>query len=141
MVEIGESKIAMDRSLLAEASKLLDGVGKKINSLHREVLQRAMKSFVENDIPFIDEKILSPKFANEFRMLTNTSVADLDMDNMVEYMKTVNAYRSAARTYASSPTRENAIKLHNTFFRDFYDTLIKGSNRENWFAPSANTVE
>ena len=115
-IEIGQKRVFMDRSLLAEASKLLDGVGNKINSLHREVLHRTMVNFVEKDIPFIDEEIFSPKFTDELGKLTNDNLenADKKLKSLVDFLKKLNEFRSAARAYAESPDMDaNASKLNS----------------------------
>ncbi|MBR4222922.1 MAG: hypothetical protein IKR81_17305 [Victivallales bacterium] len=108
-LEIGGKTVFVDRSLLGEASKLLDGVGKKINAIHREVLHAAMVKFVEQEIPFIDEEIFSPKFARELHTLTNSAGAKTN--DLEKIAKAHNAFRHAARTYAESPTALNAEVL------------------------------
>lgn len=116
-LEVGDRTVFMDRSLLDEASNLLDGVGKKIGALHREVLHAAMVGFVEKDIPFIDEELFSPKFAGEIHKVT-CSVRDeknnpLDFQQLEDVIKLHNSFRSAAREYVKSPTMSNASKLRS----------------------------
>lgn len=108
-LQVGEKTVAVDRSLLAEASKLLDGVGKKINALHREVLHAAMEQFVEREIPFIEEEIFSERFAGELHKLSNKS--NNDTRALEAFAKRHNAFRAAARAYAGSPTKKNEGNL------------------------------
>lgn len=104
-LEVGGRTVFMDRSLLGEASRLLDGVGKKIGAIHREVLHAAMVNFVEKDIPFIDDEIFSPKFAGELHKLGK------DAQELEDVIKLLNSFRSVAREYAESPTGRNAMRL------------------------------
>jgi len=111
-LEVGGKKIAVDRSLLGEASKQLDGVGKKIGVIHRDVLHNAMVKLVETDIPFIDEELFSPKFADEIGKLVSRD-PKVKIGALADYLKQINAFRSAARTYADSPTKANATRLRD----------------------------
>ena len=104
-LEVGGRTVAVDRSLLAEASKLLDGVGKKIGAIHREVLRAAMAAFVEKDMPFIEDDIFSPELADELHKLSNKSKNDTKA--LEDFAKQHNVFRAAARAYADSPTKEN----------------------------------
>ena len=109
-LEVGGKKVAVDRSLLGEASKQLDGVGKKIGAIHRDVLHNAMVKLVETDIPFVDEELFSPKFADEIGKLVSRD-PNVKIGALADYVKQINAFRSAARTYADSPTKANATRL------------------------------
>ena len=108
-LEVGGKTVFVDRSLINEASKLLDGVGKKIGNIHHEVLHAAMVKFIEKDIPFIDEEIFSPRFADELHKLENTNGYDSQV--LEKFAKKLNEFRSASRAYAESPTDKNAAKL------------------------------
>jgi len=118
-LKVGERNVAVDRSLLSEASKLLDGVGRKINAIHREVLRAAMVDFVEKEIPFINEKIFSPQFAGELHKLkgmveNNNQQPDNQKppaQELEDFAIQLNVFRSAARAYVQSPTKENELKL------------------------------
>ena len=120
-IEVGEKKkntktIFIDRSLLAEATKLLDDVGKKIGSLQREVLRTAMANFVNKDIPFLKEpllrdKIFSSLFVNELHTL---HAGDCQFDKLEQVMTAINSFRHAAQEYAKSPTGTNAWQLKAT---------------------------
>ena len=108
---VGTKTVFVDRSLLGEASKLLDDVGKKINSLHHEVLHRAMVRLVENEIPFVNEELFSPKFADQISTLLTHNPTEIRPDELADYVKMLNTFRSAARKYVESPTNGNAAKL------------------------------
>jgi hypothetical protein len=110
-LQVGDKTVAADRSLLAEASKLLDGVGKKINAIHREVLRAAMVQFVEKDIPFIEEEIFSEQFAGELHKLKGG--AKIDTQALEDFAKRHNEFKAAARAYAQSPTKANEAKFKN----------------------------
>ena len=108
-VTIGGNTIGIDRSLLGEATKLLDGVGKRLASFQREVVHTSMVNVLEKGIHFSEEEILSPKFAGELHKLMS---ADRETgDDLEEAVKLVNRFRSAARAYVESPTKKNAQKL------------------------------
>ena len=109
---VGTKTVFVDRSLLAEASKMLDGVGAKINSIHREILHEAMVKLVENEIPFVDYELFSPKFADEIGNLLNSD-PKIKPKALGDYVKLINTFRSAARTYVESPTKQNATRLSN----------------------------
>lgn len=111
-VNIGGKTVLVDRSLLNEASKMLDDVGKKISAFHREVLHEAMVKLVENEIPFVNEELFSPKFAGEIGKLVNRD-PNIKPKALGAYVKMINTFRSAASAYVDSPTKENATKLKN----------------------------
>ena len=108
-VTIRGNTVGIDRSLLGEATKLLDGVGKRLASFQREVVRTAMSNLVEKSIPFADDEILTPKFAGELHKLRATSGET--GDDLEDAVKLVNRFRSAARAYVESPTKKNAQKL------------------------------
>ena len=108
---IGTKTVLVDRSLLGEASKLLDGVGKKINAIHRDLLQEAMVKLVEKEIPFFNDKLFTD-FADEIGTI-ETGNPKIKPQAMKDYVKLINTFRSAARTYAKSPTGANANKLRD----------------------------
>lgn len=111
-IEVGKDEkktIFIDRSLLAEATKLLAGVDEKLGRLQQEVVRAAMVNFVEKDIPFLNEEIFSPKLAGELHCLWNKDQSP--SDKLEEVVKKLNSFRSAARAYAGSPTEENAKTL------------------------------
>jgi len=108
---IGTKTVLVDRSLLAEASKMLDGVGKKINAIHRDLLQEAMVKLVEKEIPFFNGKLFTD-FADEIGTI-ETGNPKIKPQAMKDYVKLINTFRSAARTYAKSPTGANANKLRD----------------------------
>ena len=108
-VTIGDNTVGIDRSMLGEATKLLDGVGKRLASFQREVVHSSMVNVLEKSIPFSEEEILSPKFAGELHKLMS---ADRETgDELEEAVKLVNRFRSTARAYVESPTKKNAQKL------------------------------
>ena len=109
-IEVGGKTVFIDRSLLAEATKLLGDVGKKIGSLQREVVRAAMDNFVEKDIPFLDDEIFSPKFADELHELIGKKY-DFPFDKLKAVLTHLNSFRSAARAYVASPTKQNATAL------------------------------
>ena len=107
-VTIGGNTVGIDRSLLGEATKLLDGVGKRLASFQREVVHTSMVNVLEKGISFSDEEIFSPKLAGELHKL----MADRETgDALEEAVKLVNRFRSAARAYVEAPTKKNAQKL------------------------------
>ena len=108
---VGTKTVLVDRSLLGEASKLLDGVGKKINAIHRDLLHAAMVKLVKNEIPFVDDEIFSPKFAEEIGNLKTSNPDEIKPKALAEYLKMLNAFRSAANAYVDSPTKGNAATL------------------------------
>ena len=108
---VGNKTVFVDRSLLAEASKMLDGVGKKINVIHRDLLHEAMVKLVEKEIPFFNDKLFTD-FADEIGTI-ETGNPKIKPQAMKDYVKLINTFRSAARTYAQSPTEANANKLRD----------------------------
>lgn len=108
-VTIGGNTVGIDRSFLGEATKLLDGVGKRLASLQREVVHTSMVNVLEKGISFSDEEIFSPKLAGELHKLM--SVDRETGDDLEEAVKLVNRFRSAARAYVEAPTKKNAQKL------------------------------
>ena len=107
-VTIRGNTVGIDRSLLGEATKLLDGVGKRLASFQREVVRTSMVNVLEKGISFSDEEIFSPKLAGELHKL----MADRETgDALEEAVKLVNRFRSAARAYVEAPTKKNAQKL------------------------------
>ncbi len=109
-IAIGGKTVFIDRSLLAEATKLLGDVGKKIGSLQREVVRAAMDNFVEKDIPFLDDEIFSPKFAGELHELIDKKYG-FPFDKLKAVLEHLDSFRSAARAYVISPTKQNATAL------------------------------
>ena len=107
-IEVGGKTVFIDRSLLSEATKLLDDVGKKIGSLQREVVRAAMENFVEKDIPFLDDEIFSPKLSCELHTLKGIKSPFKELETVVQHL---NSFRSAARAYVISPTKQNATAL------------------------------
>ena len=110
-LKVGTKTVLVDRSLLGEASKLLDGVGKKINAIHRDLLHAAMEKLVKKEIPFVDDEIFSPKFAEEIGNLKTSNPDEIKPKALAEYLKMLNAFRSAAQAYVDSPTKGNAATL------------------------------
>lgn len=81
MVEIGKNKIAMDRSLLAEASKLLDGVGKKIENGEKD------KYFISSAVldVFQGETSISPIVESHVHGYSDSDInTELDDKNVTE---------------------------------------------------------
>ena len=107
-IEVGGKTVFIDRSLLSEATKLLDDVGKKIGSLQREVVRATMDNFVEKDIPFLDDEIFSPKLSCELHTLKGIKSPFKELETVVQHL---NSFRSAARAYVISPTKNNANAL------------------------------
>ena len=107
-IEVGGKTVFIDRSLLAEATKLLGDVGKKIGSLQREVVRATMENFVEKDIPFLDDEIFSPKLSCELHTLKGIKSPFEKLETVLEHL---NSFRSAARAYVISPTKQNATAL------------------------------
>jgi len=107
-VTIGGNTVGIDRSFLGEATKLLDGVGKRLASFQREVVHTSMVNVLEKGISFSDEEIFSPKLAGELHKLMSARGTG---DALEEAVKLVNRFRSAARAYVEAPTKKNAQKL------------------------------
>ena len=108
-IEVGDKTVFCDRSMLAEASRLLDGVGDKIASMHRDIVKKTMVNFVENSMVFLKSDIFSERFEDDLAKLRDRhgdGVADL-----VLFVRQMNVFRNAARAYAKSPTPENKAAL------------------------------
>ena len=64
------------------------------------------------------------------------NIAKPDIDNR---NATLNAYGAKLSDMTKADATHNAkyAGYSNTFFRDFYDTLILNSTRKNWFSPAS----
>ena len=108
-LEVGGKTVFCDRSMLAEASRLLDGVGDKIASMHRDIIKGAMKNLVENSFPFLKHDIFKGKFVNELANVSSR-YGETAVD-LAYFVRLMNTLRNAARAYVKSPTPENKAAL------------------------------
>ena len=107
-IEVGDKTVFCDRSMLAEASRLLDGVGDKIASMHRDIVTNTMVNFVEHSMPFLKGDIFSERFVEDLAKLRDyyDNVANLAL-----FVRQMNVFRNAAMAFAKSPTPENKAAL------------------------------
>ena len=108
-IKVGDRTIYCDRSMLAEASKLLDGVGDKIASMHRDIIKGAMRNLVENSFPFLKHEIFEGRFVKELASLS-TKYGETAKD-LANFVRKMNTLRNAARAYVESPTPKNKEAL------------------------------
>ena len=108
-IKVGDRTIYCDRSMLAEASKLLDGVGDKIASMHRDIIKGAMKNLVENSFPFLKQDIFKAQFVKELASLRTRSGETAK--GLAYFVRKMNTLRDAARAYVESPTPTNKAAL------------------------------
>lgn len=110
-LEVGGKTIFCDRSMLAEASKMLGQVGDKIASMHRDIIKGAMRNLVENSFPFLKDEIFEDRFVQELgRLRTPDGDTAGELSHFVNLM---NVLRNNARAFIESPTPENKAKLLN----------------------------
>ena len=110
-IEVGGKTIFCDRSMLAEAAKLLSGVEDKIASMHRDIIKGAMRNLVEKSFPFLKNEIFEDRFVKE---LSNVKTLDGETaDKLAHFINLMNVLRNAARAYVESPTPENKVALDN----------------------------
>ena len=110
-IEVGGRTVFCDRSMLAEAAKLLSGVEDKIASMHRDIIKGAMRNLVEKSFPFLKNEIFEARFETEL-----SNVRTLDGDNageLAHFVKLMNVLRNLALAYVESPTPENKAALEN----------------------------
>ena len=108
-IKVGDRTIFCDRSMLAEASRLLDGVGNKIASMHRDIIKAAMKNLVENSFPFLKHDIFKEQFVNELDSLRTRDGETAE--DLADFVRQMNTLRNAAREYVESPTPANKAAL------------------------------
>ena len=108
-IEVDGKTIYCDRSMLAEASKLLDSVGDKIASMHRDIIKGAMRNLVENSFPFLKHDIFKAQFVKELASLS-TKYGETAKD-LANFVRKMNTLRNAARAYVESPTPTNKEAL------------------------------
>ena len=111
-LEVGGKTIFCDRSMLAEASRMLDGVGDKIASMHRDIIKGAMNNLVENSFPFLKHELFAEKFVRDLAKVK--SPEGETAENLSNFIKRMNDLRDAARAYVTSPTAGNKETLVNT---------------------------
>ena len=108
-IKVGDRTIYCDRSMLAEASKLLDGVGDKIASMHRDIIKGAMRNLVENSFPFLKHEIFEGRFVKELASLSTRD--GKTAKGLAYFVRQMNTLRDAARAYVESPTPANKTAL------------------------------
>jgi hypothetical protein len=108
---VGNKTVFCDRSMLAEAARMLDGVGDKIASMHRDIIKGAMNNLVENSFPFLKHELFAEKFIRDLAKVKSQDGATAGV--LANCISRMNDLRNAARAYASSPTAENKAKLAN----------------------------
>ena len=108
-IEVDGKTIYCDRSMLAEASKLLDSVGDKIASMHRDIIKGAMRNLVENSFPFLKHEIFEGRFVKELASLS-TKYGET-AKGLANFVRKMNTLRNAARAYVESPTPKNKAAL------------------------------
>ena len=110
-IEVGGKTIFCDRSMLAEAAKLLSGVEDKIASMHRDIIKGAMRNLVEKSFPFLKNEIFEDRFVKD---LSNVrTLIGATADDLAHFINLMNVLRNAARAYVESPTPENKEALDN----------------------------
>ena len=108
-IKAGDKTVFCDRSMLAEASKLLGKVGEKINSMHRDIIKGAMSQLVEKSFPFLKDEIFEERFAQD---LARLSTEDGDTGaRLSQFVSMMNALRNSARAFVESPTPANKGRL------------------------------
>ncbi len=107
---MGDKTVFCDRAMLAQAVKLLDRTGEKIESMHRDIVCAAMRNFVENSIQYLPDEIFNGYFVEELADVTDIFTGE-NASRLAGVVKQMNVFRDAAREYAERPTRENELLL------------------------------
>ncbi len=122
-IKVGDSTVFCDRSMLAEAAKLLTAAGDKIAAMHRDIIKGAMRNLVKNSFPFLKHEIFEERF--EYDLSNVRTGIGKSGEELAQFARVMNVLRNAALAFVESPTPSNKAAL------DTMAETIRKMNRDD----------